>query len=58
VHAARERPAPVEVLERGVVDLHDDQVVRRLLPAADLEPRVDRVELGVAEGVEEVGADP
>ena len=48
---ARERPALAELAERRVVDLHDHDVLRRVILAADREAAVDAAELRAAEDV-------
>ena len=48
---ARERPALPELAERRVVDLHDDDVLRRGLLTTDREAAVDAAQLRAAEDV-------
>ena len=52
VHRPRERPLLVELFERHVIDLHDDDVLGRRLVAAQREAEVDRLPLEVVEEAE------
>jgi hypothetical protein len=45
----------VQLVEGGVVDPHDDQVVRRCSLPADREARIDRVSLETSQDVAGVG---
>ena len=52
VHRPRERPLLVELVERDVVDLDDDDALWRRLVAAQREAEVDRLPLEVVEEAE------
>ena len=58
VHGARERRLDVEVVQRLRVDGHEHDVLRRILPAADREARVDGRELDRAHGSRLAGEEP
>ena len=42
---AGKRPLHAEIIERRVVDQHDNEIVIRPLSPADMEPVIERVEL-------------